>query len=110
MGVVGGELYPRFRKWFVAALNTDVSLERGESEADALERKTIMILRRLHEFAIDCLENDNFKQREPELDVQSSKARVKPLMRPPGASSWRCSRCSFANSAGSNNCTACCLV
>jgi hypothetical protein len=103
--IVGGQLYPRFRKWFTAALNRDGSCELGESEADAMERKTSNVLHNLHSFAIDCLATDSVPDKDIVSDVPSSKARVKPV-----TSKWRCSRCSFPNAAGSNQCTACCLA
>jgi len=49
--VVGGQLYPRFRKWLTAALAADISVVAGETQAGALERKTAVVLRRLQAFA-----------------------------------------------------------
>lgn len=108
--VVGGQLYPRFRRWFTVALSSDVSSEFGESEAEAMERKTNTILRRLHEFAIGFLARTNFSDEERVLGVSATKTNGKQQTRVASAAKWRCSRCSFPNQAGSNQCTACCLT
>jgi len=109
--VVGGDLYPQFRQWLTSALAADDSVVEGESESRSLERKTAELLRRLQAFAID-----HFAKRRPDPEpeeVESACGLVLPLGRASRAfasNKWRCTRCSFPNSAGSKMCTACCMA
>jgi hypothetical protein len=66
--VVGGELYPRFRQWLVASLAADSSVHIGdESPADASERKTAVLLRRLQTFAVEYFAHGGDEMRELEF-------------------------------------------
>jgi len=103
--VVGGQLYPRFRKWLAAALNVDVSAVSGEVEADALERKTATLLRRLQAFAVEFFEcggvEDEALKTVPSVGTCPPKGYA--------SAKWRCTRCSFPNMPQSNVCTGCSL-
>jgi hypothetical protein len=104
--VIGGELYPRFRRWLTAALTADVSVVNGEGEADALERKTATLLRRLQGFAADFLANNS-------VNAENLKAAPTPGTRSStgcASAKWRCTRCLFPNTSQSTMCTACNLT
>merc|ERR1719199_1296482 len=53
---IGGDLYPRFRKWFTAALAAESGLQSEEIHDKAeQERTTAALLKRIQDFAIDHL-------------------------------------------------------
>merc|ERR1712032_664773 len=64
-GQIGGELYPRFRKWFVAAM-----VAQGASEtAQEQEHKTTVLLERIGTFA---MEHFNRQIREPLVEITNA--------------------------------------
>jgi len=100
--VVGGDLYSRFRLWFVAAIAADDSAELGSGCTEAMERRTVALLQRLQLFAVQQLDEDL----EPgeSRPSSSSSARPNSCAVP---SRWRCSRCTFVNKVDQKHCTAC---
>lgn len=115
--IVGGQLYPRFRKWFRAALAAESSIVLGEDEVTAMERKTAAICRRLQGFAILHFAEDPTERAaktraatvEKPSDIRSNQPTFLGSLgsRRPGNGRWRCSRCSFPNEAVGSQCTAC---
>jgi len=108
-GAIGGELYPRFRKWLTAALaaeDTAVSAAAGlvplDEDAHAtLERRTALLLQRWRNFAIEHLAENHVSS--------SISNKATSVFKVPASAKWRCSRCFFPNDARCTQCTACSL-
>jgi len=96
---IGGQLYPRFRKWFVAALAADNTLHSEDKELRTQERKTAVLVKRLQDFAVEYFKRG---AQGAEVAVDCRPASIV-------SSRWRCTRCRFMNSSGSH-CTACLLA
>jgi hypothetical protein len=112
--IVGGELYPRFRKWVTAALAIDSNASADYAEG-VLERKTAALLQRLQTFAVDYFEGASERNTMPPCGPPASKraftSGLQACITKNGApaNKWRCRRCSFPNAAGASHCTTCSL-
>merc|ERR1712216_30136 len=79
LSAVGGQLYSRFRKWLAAALVADASVVEGESDADALDRKTAAILRRLETFAVEHFATSSAQVGGSAGDLYGARRQLQPL-------------------------------
>lgn len=110
--VVGGHLYPRFRQWLSAAL-ADLESVEGEDVVAELERRTAMLLQRMHAFALEDLAADDapvaaaLTGPRPAAPMRGEQCSCYPLI---DDTTWRCARCSFKNPASASTCTACNLT
>merc|ERR1712110_171282 len=102
-GGVGGQLYPRFRKWFTAAVAAVGASDLEESDVQAHERKTAVLLKRMHDFAIEYFKN-SVAGKTPAGYLEAPTIFAKDEV----PTKWRCTRCCFPNDASATMCTACC--
>jgi len=100
--VVGGQLYPRFRKWLAAEIAKTGSGDAETASADRVQSKTTDLLQVLQGFALEY-----FERPQSSAPVISSKPKGY-LLGVGNSSSWRCTRCSFKNQT--SICTACLMV